>query len=110
MSFNNPLRIPNQARGTIVDGRRQFRLTIQEGTHEIFPGRETTTAGVNGPFLGPTVRLRRGDEVDLLVQNRLSEETSMHWHGMHVPAKMDGTPHQSIGPGQDWTASFEVDQ
>ncbi len=34
----------------------------------------------------------------------------MHWHGMHVPARMDGTPHQTIEAGQSWTASFRVHQ
>ncbi len=64
----------------------------------------------NGPFLGPTLRLRRGEDVDLIVQNNLDAMTTMHWHGMHVPARMDGTPHQKIKPGESWTAGFQVDQ
>ena len=110
LTFENKLLIPNQLFGTVVDGRRQFHLTVAEGSREFLPGKQTPTAGVNGPFLGPTVRLRRGEDVDLIVQNNLDEITTMHWHGMHVPARMDGTPHQKIEPGALWTASFPVHQ
>ena len=110
LTFENELQIPEQSFGTVVDGRRQFHLTVAEGTREFFPGKQTPTAGVNGPYLGPTVRLRRGEDVDLIVQNNLDEMTTMHWHGMHFPARMDGTPHQRIEPGESWTASFAVHQ
>ena len=110
LTFENKLLIPNQLFGTVVDGRRQFHLTVAEGSREFLLGKQTPTAGVNGPYLGPTVRLRRGEDVDLTVQNNLDEITTMHWHGMHVPARMDGTPHQKIEPGESWTASFPVDQ
>ena len=99
LTFENKLLIPEQAFGTVVDGRRQFHLTVAEGSREFLPGKQTPTAGVNGPYLGPTVRLRRGEDVDLIVENDLDEMTTMHWHGMHVPARMDGTPHQKIQPG-----------
>ena len=110
LAFENKLLIPDQLSGTVVDGRRQVHLTVAEGSREFLPGKQTPTAGVNGPFLGPTVRLRRGEDVDLIVRNNLDEMTTMHWHGMHVPARMDGTPHQKIEPGESWTASFQVDQ
>ena len=110
LTFENELQIPEQSFGTVVDGRRQFHLTVAEGTREFLPGKQTPTAGVNGPYLGPTLRLRRGEDVDLIVQNDLDEMTTMHWHGMHVPARMDGTPHQRIEPGESWTASFPVHQ
>ena len=110
LTFENELQIPEQSFGTVVDGRRQFHLTVAEGAREFFRGKQTPTAGVNGPYLGPTLRLRRGEDVDLIVQNNLDEMTTMHWHGMHVPARMDGTPHQRIEPGESWTASFRVHQ
>ena len=110
LTFENKLLIPEQLFGTVVDGRRQFQLTVDEGSREFLPGKQTPTAGINGPYLGPTVRLRRGENVDLIVRNDLDEMTTMHWHGMHVPARMDGTPHQKIEPGTSWPASFEVHQ
>ncbi|MCY4186868.1 MAG: multicopper oxidase domain-containing protein, partial [Bryobacterales bacterium] len=110
MTFANELRIPAQSFGTVVNGRRQFHLAVGPGSQQFLPGKQTPTAGVNAPYLGPTVRLRRGEDVDLIVRNNLDEATTMHWHGMHVPARMDGTPHQRIDPGESWTASFRVRQ
>lgn len=110
LSFSNQLRIPEQLTGEQSDGRRRYELAVATGTSQFLPGQSTETAGVNGSYLGPTLRMRRGDQVDLVVANHLSEETTMHWHGMHVPAQMDGTPHQIIEPGETWTASYEVDQ
>jgi blue copper oxidase len=44
------------------------------------------------------------------VRNRLPESTTMHWHGMHVPARADGGPHQLVEPGETWTPSWRIDQ
>lgn len=110
LGHQNQLRIPDLYTGDMVDGRRQFRLVVDESQTQFLPGKATSTAGVNGSYLGPTLRVRRGDNVDFIVENRLDEITTMHWHGMHVPAKMDGTPHQTIEPGKTWTASFPIDQ
>ena len=110
LEFTNQLNVPPQMRGELVEGRQKFHLVVDEGSRVFRPGPATATAGVNGPYLGPTIRLKRGDLADLTVENRLTEATTMHWHGLHVPARMDGTPHQEISPGDSWTASFEVDQ
>ncbi|MFD6448062.1 multicopper oxidase family protein [Promicromonospora sp. NPDC060204] len=99
-----PLRIPDELR---ADGG-VFRLTVQQGTSEILPGTRTPTWGVNGPFLGPTLRMRTGDAVRMAVTNDLPEVTTMHWHGMHLLAKMDGGPHQPIEPGTTWEPSWTV--
>ena len=50
LTYENKLLIPNQLFGTVVDGRRQFHLTVSEGSREFLPGKQTPTAGVNGPF------------------------------------------------------------
>lgn len=44
------------------------------------------------------------------VRNRLDEATTVHWHGMHLPAAADGGPHQVVEPGASWTPSWEIDQ
>tara|TARA_R110002049_G_scaffold72490_7_gene187531 strand:+ start:101653 stop:103659 length:2007 start_codon:yes stop_codon:yes gene_type:complete len=108
--FRNLLSIPPQDEGEVVDGQRRFKLVLAASEMQFFRGQSTATAGINGPFLGPTLRAHRGDDVSLTVENRLDEMTTMHWHGMHVPAVMDGTPHQPIDPGASWTASFPIDQ
>ena len=64
--------------------------------------------GYNGRFLGPTIRVNKGDNVVINVTNQLDEVTTVHWHGMHVPPEMDGTPHQTIEPGETWQARYPI--
>ncbi len=105
-----PLRIPPLLEGTLRDGVKHFDLDIQSGTSRFLPGLETPTIGVNGAFLGPTLRLHDGDLVAMNVSNLLTYDTTLHWHGMHVPAKADGGPHQVIKTGKKWSPAFEVRQ
>ncbi|MVU82484.1 multicopper oxidase domain-containing protein [Nocardia sp. ET3-3] len=95
-----------------VDGAgvRHFSLTAQAGHSEIKPGISTPTWGYNGSILGPTLRARRGETVSVTAVNTLPEPTSVHWHGMHVPAACDGGPHQMLAPGATWTPSWRIDQ
>ncbi|MFD3592583.1 multicopper oxidase family protein [Nocardia sp. NPDC058640] len=73
-------------------------------------GVSTPTWGYNGAILGPTVRARRGDTVRMEVTNSLPDMTTTHWHGMHLPARADGGPHQPIEPGTTWTPEWQIDQ
>ncbi|MGV7904599.1 multicopper oxidase domain-containing protein, partial [Mycobacterium kansasii] len=68
------------------------------------------TWGFNGDILGPTLRARDGEKVAVTVRNGLTEATSVHWHGMHVPARADGGPHQMVEPGATWKAEWTVRQ
>ncbi|MEV0075171.1 multicopper oxidase domain-containing protein [Nocardia neocaledoniensis] len=105
------LPIPPQAPSTVgADGVRRFALRAQRGTTEMLPGTATATWGYNGSVLGPTLRARRGEAVEITVVNDLPEATSVHWHGMHVPAACDGGPHQMIAPGARWQPSWTVNQ
>jgi FtsP/CotA-like multicopper oxidase with cupredoxin domain len=108
--FTNELAIPPLAPSRMVDGTRVFELTAQEGTTEFRPGVRTETWGFNGSYLGPTLRAERGERVAVEVTNDLGEPTSVHWHGMHLPAAMDGGPHQEVGPGATWRPTWEIDQ
>lgn len=101
----SPLRIPSELRAE----SGVFALTVQKGTTEILAGTQTPTWGVNGSFLGPTLRMRTDELVSMSVTNGVDEVTTMHWHGMYLPAKMDGGPHQPIQPGQTWTPSWTVE-
>lgn len=104
------LPIPPLAKSERAGDRFVFKLKAQEGQTEILPGTTTTTWGFNGAILGPTLRVSRGEKVDLEFTNSLTEVTAVHCHGMLLPAKMDGGPHSPIDPGQTWTASFTVEQ
>ena len=76
-------------------------------------GRHVHAVAINGTVPGPLVRLREGQEVRLTVENALTEETSVHWHGMLVPFQMDGVPGISfpgIPAGASFTYRFPVRQ
>jgi len=109
--FTNELAIPPLAESSVANGVRTFRLTAQEGSVR-FPGlpEPTETWGFSGDFLGPTLRAQRGEEVAFQIGNELPEATSVHWHGMHLPAAMDGGPHQIINPGETWRPHWTIDQ
>lgn len=106
----NPLHIPPIDEGEMQDGVRQFSLTMQESEMEFTPNKTTPTWGVNADYLGPTLRASRGDIVQIEVQNDLPEESILHWHGMHLPAEMDGGPHQIIAPGESWLPVWDIAQ
>jgi FtsP/CotA-like multicopper oxidase with cupredoxin domain len=63
---------------------------------------------VPGSYLGPTIRVRTGQKVRVRFTNELPEPTIVHWHGLHVPAPMDGHPRFMIAPGQSYVYEFEV--
>jgi blue copper oxidase len=86
----------------------EITLTLQEGTTQFFPGVTTNTMGVNGPLLGPTLVLHRDSAVSLIVDNQLSDTTTIHWHGMHVAPENDGGPHSIILPNTTWNPQFTV--
>ena len=78
-----------------------------------FTGKRRIATAVNGSVPAPVLRLREGDTVTLRVRNGLKEMSSIHWHGIIVPAEMDGVPGISfagIAPGETFTYRFEVRQ
>lgn len=110
-AFDLPLPVLPLLEGRVDSiGRRTFDLEAIRGEREFRPGLVTPTLGVNGGHLGPTLVARKGEIVSIRVENRLSEPTTLHWHGMELPAVMDGGPHQMVGPGETWTPEWTVDQ
>lgn len=111
VSFDKALSIPPLAESkTNASGARVFTLGIQSGETRFKSGSATRTWGVNGTYLGPTIRARRGEKVEFAVTNGLDQDTSLHWHGMHLPAAMDGGPHQVVPAGGSWRPRWTIDQ
>ncbi|OGT74766.1 MAG: hypothetical protein A3H44_09700 [Gammaproteobacteria bacterium RIFCSPLOWO2_02_FULL_57_10] len=104
------LKIPPLLDGEVNGVERNFSLTLQQGLTRFYHDVDTATWGINGSYLGPTLRMRDGERVRIQVSNNLNENSVLHWHGMNVPAKADGGPHQHIMPGGTWTAAFQVRQ
>ncbi|SES41419.1 suppressor of ftsI [Streptomyces sp. yr375] len=102
------LTIPDLLEGTTADGTTTYTLTAKTGTNEVISGVSSTTAGYNGTFLGPTMKWTTGDTVLLNITNTLGADTSVHFHGAHIPAKMDGGPQNAFADGVTWSPTFEV--
>ncbi|MEX5362427.1 copper resistance system multicopper oxidase [Pseudomonas guariconensis] len=78
-----------------------------------FTGAARTAMAINGSLPGPILRWREGDTVTLRVRNRLKQDTSIHWHGIILPANMDGVPGLSfhgIAPDGMYEYRFKVQQ
>jgi FtsP/CotA-like multicopper oxidase with cupredoxin domain len=89
-----------------------FELFIGETPVNI-TGNPRSAMTINGGIPGPLLRWREGDTVTLRVKNRLKETTSIHWHGILLPANMDGVPGLSfhgIEPGGVYVYQFQVRQ
>ncbi|MCL8017265.1 multicopper oxidase family protein [Streptomyces sp. AS02] len=102
------LPIPDLLSGEEADGVLVYDLTMQTGTHELLSGVTSETAGYNGSFLGPTLRMTKGDQVQINVTNSLGEVTTTHWHGLHIPAEVDGGPQSTVEVGDTWSPTWEV--
>jgi bilirubin oxidase len=99
----SPLWIPPVLSGT------SFDLTLAASSNQLLDGSPSATIAYNGAAMwGPTLLMRAGDTVSVNVTNNLDEETTTHWHGAHLPAEMDGGPHQPIAAGDTWSPSWTV--
>lgn len=115
--FSRPMPVPSLLEPTSTsDGVARYDLVAQAGRSELESGKPTETYGYNGSILGPTLRLRRGQPVEVTLANHLPESdhdrTNLHWHGLKVAGGVDIFPegHQGLHPGESASVSFTPDQ
>ena len=115
------LAVPAWARGESLSHARQGfgevsgeRIALSVDRHHFgVGGRKGHAIAVNGTVPGPLVRLREGQNVRIDVTNNLTEDTSIHWHGLLLPFQFDGVPGVSfpgIKPGETFTYEFPIRQ
>jgi FtsP/CotA-like multicopper oxidase with cupredoxin domain len=97
-----PLRMPELFSGSTI--------TARSGQVQIWPDAPTPIWGFNGLYPGPTIRAQRGANFAVTLANELDDETIIHWHGLTVPAAMDGHPRLAIAHGATYDYSFTVAQ
>jgi FtsP/CotA-like multicopper oxidase with cupredoxin domain len=102
--------IPPLAKYKIINGKKIFDLTVQKGEKNFLGNFKTPTYGINGDFLGPTIKVTNQDKLEINVTNKLDENTTLHWHGLHIDGKYDGGPHQVISINDTWTAKLNINQ
>jgi manganese oxidase len=108
---------PKDARGgqrlepRLVNGIKEFNLTVQKVRWNILPNVEVVAYTYNGTVPGPEIRVTEGDHVRILVANNLKEPTTVHWHGMQIPNDQDGAADVTqppIKPGETYTYEWTV--
>ena len=95
------------------NGWKEFHLTAEAVEREMAPGMVTRLWGYNGQSPGPTIECVEGDKVRIFVTNRLPEHTTIHWHGIFLPAGMDGVGglnQPQIPPGKTYAYEFQLNQ
>lgn len=102
--FAIPLPVPPTTNG-------QGTLTAQQTTSTIFNGQKSKVLGYqSGSILGPSIVVNKGDNININFQNNLSENSNIHWHGLVIPANMDGHPEDVAKPGSSRNYNFTVSQ
>ena len=93
-----------------IDNGAGNRLTARRGRQEFLSGAETPTLGYDLDYLGPTLRMKRGQTARLTVGNSTDDPITAHWHGAHVSGNMDGGPQTAFRTGDTWNAELDITQ
>ena len=75
---------------------------------QILKGDRASLVDIERSYLGPIIRARKGQKVRIRFTNEIADQTIVHWHGLHVPAAMDGHPRLVIPRGKTYVYEFEV--
>ena len=108
----NRRRFPQSLRPTRVGDVKEFNLFIDIYQQEVVPAFRFHTLAFNNQIPGPEIRVNRGDKVRVVFKNNTEVNHTIHWHGLHVPWRMDGVPYVTqmpVMPGQEFVYEFEAE-
>lgn len=86
----------------------EVTLTAEPARLSLISGTHTDAYAYNGTVPGPTLEFREGDSVVVHFRNKLPHSTTVHWHGLHIPFDMDGSPYHPVQPGAQHTYTFRL--
>ncbi|MEQ1531438.1 MAG: multicopper oxidase domain-containing protein [Methylococcales bacterium] len=89
----------------IFDGEK---TRIWKVTGKVLKGSSDVIDNNEGTYLAPTLRFRKGQKIRIILNNNLPAQSILHWHGLHVPANMDGNPMYAINQGETYIYEFEI--
>jgi FtsP/CotA-like multicopper oxidase with cupredoxin domain len=101
---NNKKKFPAVLKPSIKNGVKEFELFIDIFQQEIVPAFKIHTLAFNNQIPGPEIRVQQGDKVRVKFKNKTEINHTIHWHGIHVPWRMDGVPYVTqmpVMPGQE---------
>jgi len=87
-----------------------FSMNAKGNTTILLNNQSASVLGYSGGILGPTLKVARGSVTTVPFQNNLSEETNIHWHGLLVPALMDGHPKNIVESGASFNFNLPINQ
>jgi blue copper oxidase len=102
-AFSAPLSFP----GVMTTN---FSMTAKSNAAALINTQSASVLGYANGILGPTIKVNTGGNVSIPFQNQLSEETNIHWHGLLVPANMDGHPKDLVNSGANFNYNLPIDQ
>ncbi len=102
-SFDRPLIIPPVASSNV-------QLAAQSISGEMLNGKMTSILSYRDGLLGPVIKATTGETVNVQLQNNLSEETNIHWHGLILPENMDGHPKDVFASGESYNYILPIQQ
>jgi blue copper oxidase len=114
-NFKNPLRLPGEdgVMDVLDASDVPARIIAKKESVEVVPGKSTELLAYHAErdgktYVNPTIRVRTGTEFSAEFANDLDEETTVHWHGLHVDWRMDGHPFRPVAPGATYRYAFPV--
>jgi blue copper oxidase len=115
-NFTNPLRLPGEdgLMGILDASDTPLRIMTCRDSIEVLPGKRSEISAYrverDGKFyLNPTIRVRTGANFSAELANGLDEETTVHWHGLHVDWRMDGHPFLPVAPNATYRYAYPVE-
>ncbi len=106
--FNPDLDIALKATPTEVPIFPGSQTAVWSYRAQLIKGDAGSLSHLESSYLGPIIRARTGQKVRIRFTNYVADETIVHWHGLHVPADMDGHPRLVIPTGQTYVYEFEI--
>jgi FtsP/CotA-like multicopper oxidase with cupredoxin domain len=103
-AFSRPLAFPEEIRAS------DFELAAETARRTLAGDAASDVYTLNGSLPSPTIRVKRGESLAIDYQNRIDQESIIHWHGLIVPPDMDGHPKDAVQPGQTYNYRFDIDQ
>src|SRR5215218_3702459 len=114
-NFKNPLHLPGDdgLMGVLDASNASAGFTAQKEGVEILPGKSADLLAYHAErdgksYVNPTIRVQKGKQLSAEFTNDLDEETTVHWHGLHVDWRMDGHPFHPVAPRATYRYSFPV--
>ncbi len=95
----------NTADVAVLQGKK---TRVWKVTGKVIKGPANVLDNNEGTYLAPTLRFKKGQKVRIILNNNLPAQSILHWHGLHVPANMDGNPMYAIDHGQTYIYEFEI--